>query len=165
MKPAALLLSALLIAWASNAQVYAQELIIYPKQGQSKETMEKDKFDCYTWAKGQTGFDPMSPAPTTQPAPAANQGPQGERLAGAARGAVIGAVVGEIANDDAGKGAAAGAAAGVLAGGMKSRQKQRAQTADREQKAQQEAAANAKKRDQYNRAFGACLEGKGYTVK
>ena len=37
----------------------ADELFIYPTKGQSHEQMEKDKYDCYQWAKGQTGFDPM----------------------------------------------------------------------------------------------------------
>ena len=36
-----------------------QEFMIYPAKGQSQEQMEKDKFECYTWAKQQTGFDPM----------------------------------------------------------------------------------------------------------
>jgi uncharacterized protein YcfJ len=80
--------------------------------------MEKDKYDCYSWAKQQTGFDPMQPQATQAPSPQPQQ-PSGERVRGAARGAAVGAVVGEIANDDAGKGAAAGAAAGTMAGGMK----------------------------------------------
>jgi hypothetical protein len=41
------------------SHVQAQELIVYPAKGQSNEQMEKDKFECYSWAKGQTGFDSM----------------------------------------------------------------------------------------------------------
>lgn len=149
--------------WVDN--VFAGEPIIYPKEKQSKEQMEKDKYECYTWAKGQTGFDPMQPVAATPPPSAASQGPKGERLVGAARGAAVGAVVGEIASDDAGKGAAAGAAAGVMAGGMRQRQSQRTQAQAQAQKAEQEQAALAQKRDTYNRAYGACLEGRGYTVK
>ncbi|GAB63029.1 MAG: glycine zipper family protein [Candidatus Jettenia sp.] len=37
----------------------AHGLIIYPAKGQSQEQMEKDKYECYSWAKQQTGFDPM----------------------------------------------------------------------------------------------------------
>jgi hypothetical protein len=48
---------------------------------------------------------------------------------------------------------------------MRSRQKARAQADQQEQKTQQEAAANAQERNEYDRAFGACLEGRGYTVK
>jgi Glycine zipper len=143
----------------------AQELIVFPAKGQSQEQMEKDKYDCYTWAKQQTGFDPMQSQPPAQAAPAQSQGPQGERIKGAARGAAVGAVVGEIANDDAGKGAAAGAAGGVMVGGMKSRQSRRQQAQTQQQQTQQQDAAYDQKRSTYNRAFGACLEGKGYTVK
>jgi hypothetical protein len=41
-----------------NAQ---QDLIIYPKNGQSKDQQAADQFECHMWAKGQTGFDPTQP--------------------------------------------------------------------------------------------------------
>ena len=122
--------------------------------------MDKDKSECYSWAKQQTGFDPMQAGSGSQPPPPA-QPSGGERLRGAARGAAVGAVVGEIANDDAGKGAAAGAAGGAMIGGMQKRGKQRQQA----QAQQQQSAAVSQKQNDYNRAFGACLEGRGYTVK
>jgi hypothetical protein len=34
------------------------DLIIYPKNGQSKDQQAADQFECHTWAKGQSGFDP-----------------------------------------------------------------------------------------------------------
>jgi len=34
------------------------DLIIYPKQGQSKDQQAADEYECHNWAKGQTGFDP-----------------------------------------------------------------------------------------------------------
>jgi hypothetical protein len=34
------------------------DLIAYPKNGQSDEQQGKDKFECHSWAAGQTGFDP-----------------------------------------------------------------------------------------------------------
>jgi hypothetical protein len=36
-------------------------LIIYPKNGQTKEQQAADQFECHSWAKGQTGFDPTQP--------------------------------------------------------------------------------------------------------
>ena len=36
-------------------------LMIYPKNGQSKEQQAADQFECHNWAKGQTGFDPTQP--------------------------------------------------------------------------------------------------------
>jgi hypothetical protein len=41
------------------------DLIIYPKNGQSKEQQAADQYECHTWAKGQTGFDPTLPAGST----------------------------------------------------------------------------------------------------
>jgi hypothetical protein len=39
----------------------APDLIAYPKNGQTPEQLGKDKFECYRWAVGQTGFDPTQP--------------------------------------------------------------------------------------------------------
>lgn len=140
-------------------RVHSQELIIFPAKGQNAQQMEKDKAECYSWAKKQTGVDPLALAQksTEQPAPT---GPQGERIKGAARGAAAGAIVGGIAGD-AGKGAAIGAGAGVVAGGAKQRGKASAQ----QQTQQQQQAQMKQSLDTYNRAYSACLEGKGYTVK
>jgi len=145
--------------------VLGQDLIVFPAKGQSQEQMEKDKFECYGWAKQQTGFDPMQTQPEVQAPPPQSQAPQGQRIRGAARGAAVGAVVGEIANDDAGKGAAAGAVGGAMVGGMKSRDQKRQQQAAQQQQAQQQEAAGAQNRSAYDRAYSACMEGKGYTVK
>ena len=163
-----LIFGLLSVFWLSAGKintVMAQDLIVYPAKNQSPEQTEKDKFECYTWAKQQSGFDPMQAQQPTQAPPPQSQGPGGERIRGAARGALVGAVVGEIANDDAGKGALAGAAGGAMVGGMRKRAQRRQQEQAQEQNAQQEAASYAQKRDTYNRAYSACLEGKGYTVK
>jgi hypothetical protein len=37
------------------------DLIIYPKNGQSKDQQAADQYECHNWAKGQTGFDPTQP--------------------------------------------------------------------------------------------------------
>jgi hypothetical protein len=39
----------------------SSDLIAYPKNGQTQEQVGKDKFECYRWAVGQTGFDPTQP--------------------------------------------------------------------------------------------------------
>jgi len=142
----------------------AQELIIYPSQGQSQEQMEKDKFECYTWAKQQTGFDPMQMPQATE-APPQQEAKQGGVVRGAARGAAVGTVVGGIAGGEWGKGAAAGAAGGALVGGMRRRDQTRRQQQAEQQWAQEQAAEYTQQRNTYNRAYSACLEGKGYTVK
>ena len=38
-----------------------KELYIYPKQGQSKEQQDNDRYECHRWATEQTGFDPTQP--------------------------------------------------------------------------------------------------------
>jgi len=38
-----------------------QQLYIYPKNGQSEAQQAQDRYECHTWAKGQTGFDPTQP--------------------------------------------------------------------------------------------------------
>jgi hypothetical protein len=143
--------------------VLAQDPIIYPNKGQSPEQQEKDKFECYTWAKGQTGFDPMQ-VPTATAPPPGQEAPQGGVVRGAAGGALVGVTAGAIAGD-AGKGAAIGAASGALIGGMRRREQQRQQQHAEQQWEQEQAANYANQRNNYNRAYGACLEGRGYTVK
>ena len=154
-----LLYAAVLVAGSAMAQ----DLFIYPTKGQGKEQMEKDKYECYRWAKDQTGFDPMQQPQATAPPPQ-QQPRQGGLLRGAGRGAAVGAVGGAIGGD-AGKGAAIGAASGALIGGMRRRSQARKQQQAEEQWAQEQAAGYQQKRSAYDRAFGACLEGRGYTVK
>ena len=146
---------------ASGAEHY-----VYPQKGQSAQQQQKDEFECYGWAKGQTGFDPMAP-PTARTAPPQREGGSvaGGAVGGAVGGAAVGTVVGAIGGKRVGKSAAAGAGAGGLIGGMgaagrnaKDEQKQR----DWEQR---EANAYMQRRREYNRAYAACLEGRGYTVK
>ena len=153
----------LLIALFVVGSVLAQDLIIYPAKGQSQEQMDKDKYECYSWAKQQSGFDPMQQPKATEPPPQqpAQQGGVGR---GAVRGGAVGLAAGAIAGD-AGKGAAIGAASGAIVGGARRRDQQRQQQQAEQQWAQQQAATYAKNRDGYNRAYGACLEGRGYTVK
>ena len=157
-----------LLSWALFAvflasSALAQDLIIYPAKGQSQEQMEKDKFECYTWAKQQTGFDPMAQPKATAPPPS-QEAKQGGVVKGAARCALVGVAVGAIAGD-AGKGAAIGAAGGGLFGGMRRNDQQRQQEQAEQQWAQQQAANYEQNRSKYNRAFGSCMEGRGYTVK
>ena len=49
------------------------DLIIYPKNGQTKDQQAADQFECHMWAKGQTGFDPTEPAGSTPANSAVNR--------------------------------------------------------------------------------------------
>jgi len=139
----------------STDLVAAADVFVFPKNGQTKEQQEQDEFACYKWAKEQTGFDPNKPV-AQDAAPAS----QGGAVSGAAKGAAVGAIGGAIGGD-AGKGAAVGAGVGAAAGAHKRRKGERQQEAAQQQAAKQQE-ANV---EGYQRAFGACMEGKGYTVK
>ena len=147
----------------TSPPLLAQDFYIYPTKGQGQQQMEQDKFQCYSWAKQQSGFDPMQ-APQASTPPPAQEAQQGGVGRGALRGAGVGVVGGAIAGD-AGKGAAIGAASGALIGGMRRRDQVRRQEQEQQQWAQQEAAQYSQNRNAYNRAYTACLEGRGYTVK
>jgi hypothetical protein len=145
----------LILAVLLSVPALAATPIIYPAQGQDKAQQSKDEGECFIWARDNTGFDPLAP-PSTQVAAPKQQ--SGRALRGAAGGAAIGAIVGD--SDDAAKGAAIGAVVG------RSRQ-------NRANRAAQEAAQSASDsahagaaagRDEYDRAYAACLGGRGYTV-
>jgi hypothetical protein len=138
--------------------VTASDLYVYPAKGQNADQQNKDEYECYQWAKGDTGFDPMAVPTTSTPAPTTQQ-----RQGGMARGALGGAAIGGIigGSDDAKKGAAIGG----LVGGVRQRRHNVAAEQERAQWEQQEASQYANSRNNYNRAYAACLEGRGYTVK
>lgn len=70
--------------------VLAQDVYIYATKGQGQQQQEKDKYECYNWARQQTGFDPMARPQATSPPP--QQSSVGA-LGGAARGAAIVVIV------------------------------------------------------------------------
>jgi hypothetical protein len=134
----------------------ADELMIFPNADQTPTEQEQDKFTCYNWAKGESGFDPMAPPTATEPPPK-EEPKRGGILRGAARGAVVGGIV----DDDAGKGAAAGA----VVGGMRRQDQKRKEAAERQRWEEEQARLYNENRNRYNRAYAACLEGKNYTVR
>ncbi len=142
----------MLVMGLSNAQA---QMFIFPQKGQSPDQQELDEFTCHKWAKQQTGVDPnqqvaATSAPTQQ---------RGGAMRGAMGGAALGAIGGAIAGD-AGKGAAIGAAVGGGSGAIRQRRGNRSA-----QEQQQQASAQHQQSNQtFNRAYGVCLEGKGYKV-
>ncbi len=148
-----------------GVEAYAQPYI-YPSKGQSQEQQDRDKYECYNWARQQTGFDPTapSPPPVLPRLPSKAKAPQGGLLQGGARGAALGAVGGAIAGD-AGKGAAIGAATGAMVGGMRRADQGRSEKQQQRDVASQGGAPATQGRTNYERAQRACLEGRGYTVQ
>ena len=39
----------------------SEKIFVYPKNGQSEEQQAKDRYECHTWAVGQTHYDPTQP--------------------------------------------------------------------------------------------------------
>jgi len=185
------LLSQLLLAQQPTSSASAQQapaqksissqlgLHAFPAKNQTAEQQQTDEISCYRWAKQDTGFDPVAALTAAQSAkgstPAPASSPSGPSPAagaqGAARGAATGAAIGAIAGD-AGKGAAIGAAGGGIRGKMAQRRaqaeaQQKAQQQSQQQ-AQQQAQAKAQTQssmDDFRKAYSACMDAKGYSVK
>ena len=134
----------------------AQELFVFPNEGQSQDQQDKDEFQCHRMARERSGFDPMQTPTATRARPET----RGGALRGGAGGALIGTAVGAIAGD-ARRGAAIGGVSGGLMGGMRRNDSRRQQ----DQWAQEQAAIYQRDRNDWNRAFTACMESRGYTVR
>lgn len=135
------------------------KLYAFPAKNQTHDQQKKDEFECYKWAMDQSGVDPLQPV-SVQAAPV-ETGPDGTAAKGAAKGALVGLAVGSVSGN-AGEGAAIGAGVGAAKG---ARQKGYVDA-----RKQQESNAKAQSQEQeiknsFIKAFSACLEGKGYTIK
>lgn len=156
MKPVVCMIGTALLSGLIGMTTDAQaQLFIFPEKGQTKDQQEFDQFTCYKWAKEQTGIDPNQQTAAATPPP-----PQGGQVVhGAARGAALGAIGGAIAGDP-GKGAAIGAGVGGGAGAMRRRRSEM----DYQHEVQAQSASHQADQQKFNRAYGVCLEGKGYKV-
>ncbi len=134
---------------------HAHGLFIFPNEGQSQDQQDKDEFQCIRTATDRTGFNPMAAPSATRARPET----QGGAVRGAAGGALLGTAVGAIAGDTR-RGALVGAAGGGLLGGMRRNDSRRQQ----DQWADEQAAIQQADRAQWERAFKACMQARGYTV-
>ena len=144
-------------------QQHGSRMFIYPSKGQSSRQQQLDQAQCYTWAVQQSGFNPANPPQPSAPPPMAGP-PQGGLFRGAAGGAALGAIGGAIGGD-AGKGAAMGAAMGGVFGGMRRRRWVEQEQYQQRNYVQREQNAFSQGRHNYNRAFRACMDGRGYTIE
>jgi hypothetical protein len=147
---------AALVAAMFAAGAPAQQ-IVYPSKGQSAQQQKKDEGECHTWAVTNSKYDPTNPPKQAAAAPPPTTA-TGSTPGAGMRGAARGAVAGEIITGDASSGAAVGA---VAARGASRRQNAAAAQQQQQAAVQQDAAGMAT----YQKARGACLEGRGYTVK
>jgi hypothetical protein len=116
----------------------ASPVVVYPAKNQSPEQQARDTRECQTWAQQQTGYDP-----TVETAKGAGVG----LLLGAAAGAATGAAIGAASGGGAGTGAAVGAVVGGVGGGVGGGAYQYSRT-----------------KDGYDKAYSACMQGRGYSV-
>jgi hypothetical protein len=135
-----------------------QEMFIYPEQGQTQDQQKSDEYQCYNWAKGETGFDPMA-APVASTPPPDKGAPKGGVVRGALRGAAVGAII------DGSDGAKKGAGAGAVMGGVRRADQNRRQQKSEQQWADEQARQYSENRSRYNKAYSACMEGRGYSVR
>jgi uncharacterized protein YcfJ len=105
--------------------------------------------------------------PTTTSAPPSKE----EQVWGAGKsgvaGGATGAIVGGIAKGKKGavRGGLIGAGAGALIGGVRSSNQRNREEQKRKEWERRETNNYVRARTEYNRAFGACMEGRGYSVK
>ena len=144
---------------AASAAIY-----FYPSQGQAVARQERDRFECYQWARSQTGIDPgMTPVRGTTTMIVEPQ----VTGAGAAVGAVTGAAVGAATSGRHGSGGAVvlGAIIGSMFGAAteNANANARAQAQAQAEDARSQVAASQQV-DAFRRAMGACMSSRGYSI-
>jgi len=147
-------------------------VFVYPAHHQTEAKQNADEKQCYTWAREQTGIDPMAPPPQPAQTAATEQPPsnagKGSVAKGAAGGAVAGTAIGAVTGNT-GTGAATGATVGAL-GGVAHKKKAQKQAEAQQQQAQAQAQQQAQAQEQqrlgtFKKAYSACLQGRGYSVQ
>jgi hypothetical protein len=140
----------------------------YPTRDQTPAQQDRDSYECYLWAKQQTGYDPSAPhlAPHARVAVVPEPPPGTGTAVGAVTGALLGAAVSSHGNRPE------GALVGALAGGMLgtvadvARQEEAARLQEHyDRQGSQRLAVIERQASEYRRALTACLEGRGYTVR
>jgi hypothetical protein len=164
----------IIVVCGITTYVYAGQMGTYafPQKGQSPEQQKTDENSCAQWAADQTGLNPAvlqyqqeEAMAGQQQAAATQQASQPSTGMRIAKTAMRGAALGGISNsmdDGAGKGAAMGAAIGVAKARDVKKEQQVAGVVD---------GANAKSdkvqadTQTYLRAYTACMEGNGYSIR
>jgi len=147
------------------AQPAPRTVYFYPELSQDEAKQDRDRYECYRWAVNQSGVDPgMTPVrgvpPPPPPRAAVRDG--AEVVAGAATGAIVGAAVSSPHNT--GQGMVLGAIFGTMIGAAAHEARvQSAEQAYAHHVAQQQAQQQVPL-DNFRRAMGACMTGRGYRI-
>lgn len=137
------------------------KLYVYPANGQSPEQLEKDRYECHTWAVQQTGVDPSRPDARPYERVVIAPVPGSGTVTGAVGGAIVGSLL--TGPRASGFGALLGGVTGAIIGSSVDQQAQAQAQQAQGQIAQQQAMDQANSQT-YRRAIGACLTARGYSV-
>ena len=135
-----------------------QTVYFYPELSQDEAKQDRDRYECYRWAVRETGVDPGMTPVRSVPPPRAAVRDGAEVVAGAATGAIVGAAVSSPHNT--GQGMVLGAIFGTIVGAAA--HEARVQSA--EQAYAQRVSAQQVPVNNFRRAMGACMTGRGYRV-
>jgi len=146
------------------------DVYAYPQNNQTPDQQERDRYECNSWAVQQSGFDPSGPNVPPHDryrVVAVGPAPGSGTAVGAITGGILGALIAGPRN------AGAGLVVGAVAGGVVGTAAEQQQRADAQAQAEeindarsaQQMAVIDAKASNYRRALGACLEGRGYSVK
>ena len=135
-----------------------QAMYFYPELSQTEQRQDRDRYECYRWATRESGLDPGMTPVRHVPPPHAAVRDGAEVVAGAATGAIVGAAVSSPYRT--GEGMVLGALFGTLIGAAA--HESRVQAA--EQAYSRRLAYQQVPLDNFRRAMGACMTGRGYRV-
>jgi hypothetical protein len=133
-------------------------MYFYPELSQDEGRQDRDRYECYRWSVRESGVDPGMTPVRHVPPPRAARRDGGEVVAGAATGAIVGAAVSSPYRT--GEGLVLGAIFGSLIGAAA--QESRVQAA--EAAYERRLARHQIPLDNFRRAMGACMSGRGYRV-
>ena len=146
-----------------------EKLYIVPRDGQSREQQAQDTSYCRIWAEEQTGVDPdvskakleMLKEEQMSAVSTRREEPGGRIIRGAAVGAGMGALEKNI-DDEVGRGAAQGALGAAI---ISRRQRRQTEQIDDGNIRVQKIRKLESQYEEYRRAFSACMDARGYSVK
>lgn len=136
----------------------APPMYFYPELSQNEARQDRDRYECYRWAARESGVDPGMTPVRDMPPPRAAERDGAPVVAGAITGAVVGAAVSSPRN--VGQNAVIGAIFGSLLGAAA--QESRAQASEQAHERRQ--AYRQVPMDNFRRAMGACMSGRGYRI-
>ena len=146
---------------AAEVRAWSELHRVYPANGQSPEQLDRDRYECHTWAVQQTGVDPSRadarPEQRVVVAPAPGTG----TVTGAVGGAILGSLI--AGPRAAGFGALFGGVTGAAIGSSVDAQAQQ-QAQMTQQQLNQQRSADMAGAQAYRRAISACLTARGYTI-